>query len=51
MQSLTATDDPDRIRAYVRSVAMRYVRDESDAEDVTAGCVAARVSLSRSVSR
>lgn len=35
MQTLTATDDPDRIRAYVRSVAMKYVRDDSDAEDVT----------------
>lgn len=28
-------DDPTRLRAYVKSVAMRYVRDEQDAEDVT----------------
>lgn len=28
-------DDLDRTRAYVRSVAMKYVRDEHDAEDVT----------------
>jgi RNA polymerase sigma-70 factor (ECF subfamily) len=27
--------DLDRTRAYVRSVAMKYVRDEHDAEDVT----------------
>jgi RNA polymerase sigma-70 factor (ECF subfamily) len=27
--------DLDRTRAYVRSVAMKYVRDEQDAEDVT----------------
>ncbi|HEY4056978.1 MAG TPA: sigma-70 family RNA polymerase sigma factor [Kofleriaceae bacterium] len=27
--------DLDRTRAYVRSVALKYVRDESDAEDVT----------------
>jgi RNA polymerase sigma-70 factor (ECF subfamily) len=35
MQHLAANDAPDRIRAYVRSVAMRYVRDDSDADDVT----------------
>ena len=35
MQQLAANDAPDRIRAYVRSVAMRYVRDDSDADDVT----------------
>ncbi len=28
-------NDLDRTRAYVRSVALKYVRDESDAEDVT----------------
>lgn len=28
-------DDVDRTRAYVRSVAMKYVRNEQDAEDVT----------------
>src|SRR3569623_2520392 len=27
--------DPIRIRAYVKSVAMKYVRDDQDAEDVT----------------
>src|SRR6266550_1387987 len=27
--------DLERARAYVRSVAMKYVRDEQDAEDVT----------------
>ncbi|HEY4180537.1 MAG TPA: sigma-70 family RNA polymerase sigma factor [Kofleriaceae bacterium] len=27
--------DLDRTRAYVRAVALKYVRDESDAEDVT----------------
>src|SRR5215470_10194661 len=27
--------DLDQTRAYVRSVAMKYVRDEQDAEDVT----------------
>ncbi|HWU87402.1 MAG TPA: sigma-70 family RNA polymerase sigma factor [Kofleriaceae bacterium] len=32
---LTANDDLDRTRAYVRSVAMKYIRDEQDAEDVT----------------
>ena len=26
---------PDTVRAFVRSVAMKYVRDETDAEDVT----------------
>lgn len=29
------TTELDRNRAYVRSVAMKYVRDEQDAEDVT----------------
>ena len=33
MQS--SAEDFDRTRAYVRSVAMKYVRDEQDAEDVT----------------
>jgi RNA polymerase sigma-70 factor (ECF subfamily) len=28
-------NDLDRTRAYVRSVALKYVRDEADAEDVT----------------
>jgi RNA polymerase sigma-70 factor (ECF subfamily) len=28
-------DDPIRLRAYVKSIAMKYVRDDSDAEDVT----------------
>lgn len=28
-------NDLDRTRAYVRSVALKYVRDEQDAEDVT----------------
>jgi RNA polymerase sigma-70 factor (ECF subfamily) len=28
-------EDPERTRAYVRSVAMKYVRNEQDAEDVT----------------
>jgi RNA polymerase sigma-70 factor (ECF subfamily) len=36
MQTTTVTGhDLDRTRAYVRSVAMKYVRDEQDAEDVT----------------
>jgi len=36
MQAPTYLDlDLDRSRAYVRSVAMKYVRDEQDAEDVT----------------
>jgi RNA polymerase sigma-70 factor, ECF subfamily len=34
MQQVTQ-QDLDRTRAYVRSVAMKYVRDEQDAEDVT----------------
>lgn len=34
-KALEATDDPNTIRAYVRSIAMKYVRDEQDAEDVT----------------
>lgn len=28
-------NDPEATRAYVKSVAMKYVRDEADAEDVT----------------
>lgn len=28
-------DDPIRLRAYVKSIAMKYVRDDQDAEDVT----------------
>ena len=35
MQHLTTEADLDRTRAYVRSVAMKYIRDEQDAEDVT----------------
>lgn len=39
MQQMATTahesTDLDRTRAYVRSVAMKYVRDEHDAEDVT----------------
>ena len=35
MTSTTMDGDLDRTRAYVRSVAMKYVRDEQDAEDVT----------------
>lgn len=35
MQHPTAAGDLDRTRAYVRSVAMKYIRDEQDAEDVT----------------
>lgn len=36
MQAPTNFDvDLDETRAYVRSVAMKYVRDEQDAEDVT----------------
>ncbi|MGN6106031.1 MAG: RNA polymerase sigma factor [Kofleriaceae bacterium] len=34
-QTTTTEGDLDRTRAYVRSVAMKYVRDEQDAEDVT----------------
>lgn len=34
MQTMS-TAELDRNRAYVRSVAMKYVRDEQDAEDVT----------------
>ena len=30
----TSPEDLDRTRAYVKSVAMKYVRDEQDAEDV-----------------
>src|SRR5258705_8645538 len=32
---MQSSEDFDRTRAYVRSVAMKYVRDEQDAEDVT----------------
>ncbi len=28
-------DDPVRLRGYVKSIAMKYVRDDQDAEDVT----------------
>ncbi len=35
MHHLTTEGELDRTRAYVRSVAMKYVRDEQDAEDVT----------------
>ena len=36
MQAPEAIDvESDRTRAYVRSVAMKYVRDDQDAEDVT----------------
>lgn len=34
MQTMTSQEH-DRTRAYVRSVAMKYVRDEHDADDVT----------------
>jgi RNA polymerase sigma-70 factor, ECF subfamily len=33
--SMQTEPDLDQTRAYVRSVAMKYVRDEQDAEDVT----------------
>jgi RNA polymerase sigma-70 factor (ECF subfamily) len=35
MQHLSTEGDLDRTRAYVRSVAMKYIRNEQDAEDVT----------------
>lgn len=35
MQHLATEGDLDRSRAYVRSVAMKYIRNEQDAEDVT----------------
>lgn len=35
MQQLTTDGDLDRTRAYVRSVALKYIRNEQDAEDVT----------------
>ena len=35
MQHAMVEGDLDRTRAYVRSVAMKYIRDEQDAEDVT----------------
>lgn len=35
MQTTMTAHELDRTRAYVRSVAMKYVRDEQDAEDVT----------------
>ncbi len=35
MQQTVTANDLDRTRTYVRSVAMKYVRDEQDAEDVT----------------
>lgn len=34
MQMQTSPADLERTRAYVKSVAMKYVRDEQDAEDV-----------------
>ena len=33
--TMSTAADLDRTRVYVRSVAMKYVRDEQDAEDVT----------------
>ena len=35
MQHATVEGDLDQTRVYVRSVAMKYVRNEQDAEDVT----------------
>ena len=35
MQTPQRPDDLDRTRAYVRSIAMKYVHNEQDAEDVT----------------
>jgi len=35
MLHLTTEGDLDRTRAYVRSVALKYIRNEQDAEDVT----------------
>src|SRR5215208_3188701 len=35
MQHLTTEGELDRARAYVRSVALKYIRNEQDAEDVT----------------
>jgi len=35
MQHLTTEADLERTRAYVRSVALKYIRNEQDAEDVT----------------
>jgi RNA polymerase sigma-70 factor (ECF subfamily) len=35
MHHLATEGDLDRTRAYVRSVAMKYIRNEQDAEDVT----------------
>jgi RNA polymerase sigma-70 factor (ECF subfamily) len=35
MLHLTTEGDLDRSRAYVRSVALKYIRNEQDAEDVT----------------
>lgn len=35
MQHLATEGDLDRSRGYVRSVAMKYIRNEQDAEDVT----------------
>jgi len=35
MQAPDRLDDVDRTRAYVRSIAMKYVHNEHDAEDVT----------------
>jgi RNA polymerase sigma-70 factor (ECF subfamily) len=35
MHHVTTEGELDRTRAYVRSVAMKYIRNEQDAEDVT----------------
>ncbi len=36
MQAPATMDaDPDRTRSYVKSIALKYVRDDQDAEDVT----------------
>src|SRR5688500_20182128 len=35
MQQMTTSAELDRTRTYVRSVAMKYVKDDQDAEDVT----------------
>ena len=32
---VTMDADPDRTRSYVKSIALKYVRDDQDAEDVT----------------
>jgi RNA polymerase sigma-70 factor (ECF subfamily) len=35
MQAPIGADDLDRTRAYVRSIAMKYVHNEQDADDIT----------------